>query len=127
MASCFDGRPLAPLARAVAQVRNLRSGPLRTAIVLLLATVPWSVSAQITTQKESPSEFISTVRSCARTHAPEAQVAGVRTPEQAADYFFKVCVPVLGLLKDETSPPFGTIRAAVKEEWAAFNGRIDKR
>ena len=45
---------------------------LRTAITLLLATVPWSVSAQ-TAQNENLKEVISNRRACVRTYAPAAQ------------------------------------------------------
>jgi hypothetical protein len=118
-------------------------GPLRTAIVMLLATVPWSASAQTATQKQNLDEYISNLRACAQAHAPEAQAAGVRTSDEAAKYFAKKCIPVLGLfligsdvdhqkrsadeLKDMGAPPPGIFRAAFKEEWAVFIDRMDKR
>jgi hypothetical protein len=108
---------------------------LRTAIALLLATLLWPVSAQ-TAQNENLNQYISKLRACARAHAPEAQAAGVRTPNEAANYFFKVCVLVVGLilmgsdvdqkkrldddLKEVGPLPPGIIRIAFREEWAAF-------
>jgi hypothetical protein len=124
-------------------VRNLRSGPLRTSIVMLLATVAWSVSAQTAARNENLNEEISKLRACARAHAPEAQAAGVRTPNEAANYFFKACIPVLGLIlmgsdadqkkrldddpKEGGALTPGKIRIAFREEWAAFIERTDKR
>jgi hypothetical protein len=116
---------------------------LKTAIVMLIAAVPWFVSAQTTTQKQNLDEYISSLRDCARAHALEAKAAGVRTPDEAASYFAKVCIPVLGLfligsdvdhqntstddLKDVGSPQPGIFRAAFREEWAAFIERMDGR
>jgi hypothetical protein len=115
---------------------------LRTAIALLLATLLWPVSAQ-TAQNVNLNEFISKLRACAQAHAPEAQAAGVRTPDEASNYFVKVCVPVLGLflmgsevdqkkrldddLKEVAALPPGIIRITFREEWAAFIERTDKR
>ena len=115
---------------------------MRTAITLLLAIVLWPVSAQ-TAQNENLNEEISKLRACARAHAPEAQAPGVRTPDEAANYFFKACIPVLGLFLmgsdldqkkrlDDDPKEVGTltpgiIRIAFREEWAAFIERTDKR
>jgi hypothetical protein len=114
----------------------------RTAIALLLATLLWPVSAQ-TAEKENLNEFIFKLRACARAHAPEAQAAGVRRPDEAANYFAKVCIPVLGLFllgsdddqkkkldgdpKEMGALPPGIIRIAFREEWAAFIATTDKR
>jgi hypothetical protein len=119
----------------------LRIGQLRTEIALLLATVLWPVSAQ-TAQNENLNEYISKLRACARVHAPEAQAAGVRTPDEAANYFFKACIPILGLFlmgsdvdqkkrldddpKEVGALTPGIIRNAFREEWTAFMGMTDK-
>jgi hypothetical protein len=119
---------------------------MRTVIVMLLATVPWSLSAQTAAQKQNLDEYISNLRACAQAHASEAQAAGVRTPDEAANYFVKVCIssiPVLGLFlagpdvdgqkkssdvfKDMGAPQPGIYRAVFREEWAAFIERTDKR
>jgi hypothetical protein len=116
---------------------------LKAAIVMALAIVPWSVSAQTAAQKQNLDEYISNLRTCAQAHASEAQAAGVRTPDEAAKYFSKVCISVLGLylmgsdvdrqnrsvaeLKDMGAPPPGIFRAAFREEWAAFLERMDRR
>ena len=110
---------------------------------MLLATAPWSLSAQTATQKQNLDEYISNLRACARAHAPEAQAAGVRTQDEEVKYFSKACIPVLGLflmgsdidhqkgsadeLKDMGAPPPGIFRAAFREEWAAFIERMDRR
>jgi type II secretory pathway pseudopilin PulG len=113
------------------------------AIVMALALVPWSVSAQTAAQKQNLDEYISNLRTCAQAHASEAQATGVRTPDEAAKYFSKACIPVLGLyllgsdvdrqnrsvddLKDMGAPPPGISRAVFREEWSAFLERMDKR
>lgn len=118
-------------------------GAMRTAIVMLLATVPWSLSAQTATQKQNLDGYIASLRACARAHAPEAQAAGVRTQDEAVKYFAKVCIPVLGLfltgsdadhqkssaddLKDMGALPPGIFRAAFREGWTAFIERMDGR
>jgi hypothetical protein len=113
---------------------------------MALAIVPWSVSAQTAAQKQNLDEYISNLRACAQAHASEARAAGVRTPDEAASYFVKVCIsaiPVLGLflagpdvdgqkkssdeIKDMGTPQPGIYRAVFREEWAAFIGRTDKR
>jgi hypothetical protein len=93
--------------------------------------------------KQSLDEYISSLRTCAQSHASEAQAAGVRTPDEAANYFSKICIPVLGLylmgsdvdrqnrtavdLKEMGAPPPGIFRAAFREEWAAFLARMGGR
>jgi hypothetical protein len=116
---------------------------LKAAIVTALAIVPWSVCAQTAAQKQNLDEYISNLRTCAQAHASEAQAAGVRTPDEAAKYFAKVCIPVLGLfllgpdvdgqkkstdeLKDMGAVQPGITRAVFREEWAAFIERMDRR
>jgi hypothetical protein len=119
---------------------------LKAAIAMALAIVPWSVSAQTAAQKQNLDEYISNLRTCAQAHASEAQAAGVRTPDEAAKYFAKVCIsaiPVLGLflpgpdvdgqkkstgeLKDMGAPQPGIVRAVFREEWAAFIEGMDRR
>ena len=114
---------------------------MRTAIAPLLAILLWPVLAQ-TAQNENLNEEISKLRACARAHAPEAQAAGVRTPDEAANFFIKVCVPVVGLilmgsdvdqkkrldddLKEVGALPPGMIRIVFREEWVALLERTDK-
>lgn len=111
--------------------------------MVLLATLSWSVSAETVTQKQNLDEYISNLRACAQAHAPEAQAAGVRTPDEAAKYFSKVCIPVLGLfllgsdvdhqkrsadeLKDMGVLSPGIFRVVFQEEWVAFIERMDGR
>jgi hypothetical protein len=107
----------------VSQFPNyLWMGQLRTAITLLLATLLWPVSAQ-TAQNVNLNEEISKLRACARARAPEAQAAGVRTSDEAANYFFEACIPVLGLFLMGSDVD---LRIAFSEEWNAFMGRTDK-
>jgi hypothetical protein len=92
--------------------------PLRTAIALLLATVPLSVSAQ-TPQNEQRRQVISNLKACVRTHAPEAQAAGVQTIGDPVNYFIRVCSPPITDLdpaKVGAIPP-GIFRVTIREEW----------
>ena len=70
---------------------------MKAAIAMALAIVPWSVSAQTAAQKQNLDEYIANLRTCAQAHASEARAAGVRTPDEAAKYLSKVCIPVFGL------------------------------
>jgi len=103
---------------------------MRTVLVLLLM-LPYSATAQ-TPQAERP--FVSDFRACVRAHAAAAQAAGVRTEDEAADYFSKECAPPLfkmflgsndtpprsnNIPADEAVQP-GLFRAIVREEWRNF-------
>lgn len=117
---------------------NLWTGPLRTAITLLLATVPWSVSAQTTAQTENLLQVIFKLKTCVRTHAPVAQAAGVQKPSDAINFFIKTCIPpasVLGNadaasaepgtlslsdLNNVGAMPPGVFRRIIGEEWASL-------
>jgi hypothetical protein len=68
---------------------------LRTAIALLLATVPWSVSAQTAVQNENLRQVISKLETCVRTYSPAAQAAGIQKTSDAIDFFIKTCAPAL--------------------------------
>jgi hypothetical protein len=95
--------------------------PLRTAIALLLATVPLSAQAQ-TTQNEQLRQVISNLKACVRTHTPEAHTAGVQTTGSAINLFIRVCNPPvadLDPIKVGAIPP-GIFRVTIGEEWAAF-------
>jgi hypothetical protein len=106
-------------------VLNLRISPLRTAIILLLATVPWSVSAQ-TAQSEKLQQVISDLRTCVRTYAPAAQAAGVQNTNAAVNFFDKTCLTDFSRPLSDRAPsnlgavPPGIFRLAIGEEWAAF-------
>jgi hypothetical protein len=111
-------------------------GPLRTAITLLLAIVPWSVSAQTTAQNENLLKVITKLKACVQTYTPAAQAAGVQTTGDAINFFMKTCTPPIGVLGSAapTGPgmlsqsdfdnigaiPPGIFRRAVKDEWATF-------
>lgn len=105
-------------------------GPMRITLSIMLLMLPFSVSAQ-TPQGEQPS--VSRFRVCVRSHASDARAAGVRTLDDAANYFIKVCLPLFGIflgpndaLKEEALPP-GIYRSVLREEWRDFtesgNGR----
>lgn len=117
---------------------NLWTGPLRTAITLLLATVPWSVSAQTAAQNENLLQLLSKLKSCVRANAPAAQAAGMKNTSDATDFFIKTCIPPIvfpgdsaaapprpGMLSQSdfanmgATPP-GILRRVVGEEWASF-------
>ncbi len=100
---------------------------MRAAILISLLTLLPQLSAQ-THHGEQPS--VSRFRACVRLHAPDAQAAGVRTPEDAASYAMKACMPLFGIFLDpnasskaevleEVLPP-GIFRAVLKEEWRDF-------
>jgi hypothetical protein len=101
-----------------------------TTVLFALLILPISVLAQT-----SADEQLSTYRACARTHAPEAQAAGARTPDEAVAYFGKVCLPTFGLSlgsndasKDKPEPLApGILRALFREEWMAFIGGAANR
>jgi len=102
-------------------VRIMRICPLRTAIALLLATVPLSVSAQ-TGQNEKLRQVVSNLKACVRGYAATAQAAGVQTTGDAVDFFIKTCGPSLSDLAPENvgAIPPGMLRIAIRDEWAAF-------
>jgi hypothetical protein len=98
---------------------------MRAAILISLLTLSSQLSAQ-THHGEQPS--VSRFRACVRSHAPDAQAAGVRTAEDAARYAMKACMPLVGLFLDpnasrnaevEVLPP-GIYRAVLREEWGDF-------
>jgi len=95
----------------------MRIGPLKAAIALLFAFVAPSASAQ-TEQNEQLGQVISNLKSCVRTHAAQAQTAGVRT-SGAADYFGRMCVPSADVGKLGAIPP-GLFRTTINAEWDAF-------
>jgi hypothetical protein len=116
----------------------LWTGPLRTAITLLLVSVPWSVSAQTAAQNENLQQVISKLKTCVRTYAPDAQTVGVEKTDDAINFFIKTCIPPLGHLANAGAAPLrpgmlslsdldnvgavppGLFRRVVGEEWAAF-------
>ncbi|MBR0841916.1 hypothetical protein JQ607_17095 [Bradyrhizobium liaoningense] len=101
---------------------------MRAAVLALLLILPFSASAQ-TPQEEQPS--VARFRACVRSHAPDAQAAGVRTAGEIADYFIKVCAPLFGIflgsnntsqsiVPDEETLPPGIYRKVMREEWSDF-------
>ena len=108
---------------------------LRIAIVFLLATVPWSVSAE-TSENEKLNEVLAKLRACVRTYAPAARTQNARNP---LNFLIETCSPPLRA-SDLTSPgaspdakpgalspndlagvgaiPPGLFRHVVSEEWA---------
>jgi hypothetical protein len=94
-----------------------------TTVLFAMLILPISALAQT-----SADEQLSAYRACARAHAPEAQAAGARTPDEGVAYFGKVCLPTLGLSlgsndiskgKPEPLAP-GILRVLFREEWIAF-------
>lgn len=92
-------------------------GPLKAAITLLFAFVPLLASAQ-TAQNEQLRQVISNLKSCVRTHAAEAQAAGVRA-SSAADYFARMCAPSADV-ESVGATPLGLFRTTINAEWDAF-------
>ena len=117
---------------------NLWTGQLRTAITLLLATAPWSVSAQTAAQTENLLQVISKLKTCVRTYAPAAQAAGVQKPSDAINFFIKTCIPPVSVLGNADAAsagpgtlslsdlanvgamPPGIFRRVIGEEWASL-------
>ena len=109
---------------------------MRTAILLFLLALPLSVTAQ-TPQGENA--YVSDFRACVRAHAADAQAAGVRTEDEAADYAVKMCAPLFGVFlgSNNISPrsnipaaeavPPGLFRVIVRQEWSDFLEQRDKR
>jgi hypothetical protein len=96
-----------------------RIGTLRTAITLLLATVPWSVSAQ-TVENDKLQQIVSNLRACVRANAPTAHAAGVLATSDAVDFFIKMCGTTLNDLTNVGAVPPGLFRVAIRNEWNAF-------
>jgi hypothetical protein len=110
---------------------------MRTAITLLLATVPWSVSAQ-TAQDENLKEVISKLRACVRIYAPAAQTAEMQSTSDAINFFIKTCTPPVSFLGNAGAAPAGpgmlslsdfanvgaippgVLRRVIDKEWATF-------
>jgi hypothetical protein len=123
------------------QFPYLRIGQLRIGIALLLATAPWSVSAQ-TAQNENLKEVISRLSACVRTYAPAARAAGMQNTGDAINFFIETCTPPLtvdSLINAGAAPPLprpgmlslndfanvgaippGVFRRAIGEEWVDF-------
>ena len=114
------------------------TGALRTAITLLLATVPWSASAQTAAQNENLLQVTSKLKTCVRTYAPAAQAAGVQKTGDAINFFIKTCTPPVGVFANAGAAPAGPgmlslsdlanvgamppgmFRRVIGEEWASF-------
>jgi hypothetical protein len=60
-------------------------------VVLLLAALPGSVSAQAA-PNEKLAQVISKLGSCVRTFAPAAEAAGMRNSSNAINFFLKICI-----------------------------------
>jgi hypothetical protein len=111
---------------------------LKAVILVSLLTLPFSATAQ-TPRGEQP--FVSDFRACVRSHTADAQAAGVRTANEAEDYFFKACIPPLfelipgsgsflppsnNIAMGESVPP-GLFRTIVREEWRDFIEQRNKQ
>jgi hypothetical protein len=115
--------------------------PLRTAITLLLATVPWSVPAQTAAPNENLLQLLSKLKTCVRENAPAAQTAGMQNTNDAIKFFIETCTPPLSvsaLTNPGAAPPSrpgmlsqsdfanvgavppGIFRRVIGEEWASF-------
>jgi hypothetical protein len=117
---------------------NIRERPLKATVLVLLLMLPWSVAAQ-TPRPDTP--YAANFRACVRSHAADAQAAGVRTANEVMDYFEKVCLPSFSEIlqgSSNTSPPLdnipmgeavqpGLLRVIVKEEWRDFTARGSKQ
>jgi hypothetical protein len=116
-------------------------GPLRVAITLLFATLPWSVSAQTAAQNDNLLQLLSKLKTCVRTYAPAAQAAGVQKASDAINFLIETCTPPLsvgaltnpgaappprrGVLSQNDfanvgAMPPGIFRRVIGEEWDSF-------
>jgi hypothetical protein len=112
---------------------------LRTAITLLLATVPWSMSAQTAAPNENLLQLLSKLKTCVRANAPAAQTAGMENTNEAINFFIETCTPPLSALTNPGAAPPprpgmlsqsdfanvgavppGIFRRVIGEEWASF-------
>jgi hypothetical protein len=87
---------------------------LRTAITLLLATVPWWVSAQTAAQNGNLLQLLSKLKTCVRANAPAAQAAGMKNANDATNFLLKTCVPPTMFLGDADAAPPSTRYAFAK-------------
>jgi hypothetical protein len=113
-------------------------GQLRTAIALLLATVPWSVSAQTAAQNEKLAQVIAKLKTCVGIYAPTAQAAGMQKTSDAINFFIEICTPPIDVLGNGGAAsarpgalsrsdfanvgaiPPGIFRRVTGEEWVSF-------
>jgi hypothetical protein len=111
---------------------------LKPAITLLLATLPWSVSAQTAVQNENLLQLLSKLRTCVRANAPTAQAAGMKNTSEATNFVIKTCTPGSIFLGDASTAlagpgtlslndfanvgpmPPGILRRVAREEWVSF-------
>jgi hypothetical protein len=113
---------------------------LKTAITVLLAIAPWSVSAQPASQNENLLQLLSKLRTCVRAHASAAEAAGTEDTNNTINFFLKACVsPVSAFLggasaaqiepgmisRNDFDPakvgaiPPGIFRRVIREEWVS--------
>jgi hypothetical protein len=106
-----------------------------TSVILLLAALPGSASAQ-TAPNEKLQQVISKLRSCVRTYAPAAQTAGAENFGDAINFFLKICINLppgfadagaalpgtlsSSDLADVGAVPPGIFRRITREEWTNF-------
>lgn len=88
---------------------------MKSAIALLLLTLPCSASAQ-TTQTDRHGEVVANLRACVRDHAALAQA----TEGDPLTYLVEICRSQTGDMTGISPVPPGIFRRVVSEEWAAF-------
>jgi hypothetical protein len=75
-------------------------------------------------------ELMSILRSCVRAHAPEAERAGVSTPNDAAEFFLHACdgeiMTAMKRLNPDGIPP-GSFRYLVYDEWKTITANRQQR
>jgi hypothetical protein len=119
----------------------------KIAVALLLATVPWSASAE-TDQNEKRDEVIAKLRACVRMYAPAAQVARTQNNRDPVEFLIETCSPPLRVtdlahpkaasgsqpgailpsdLAGVGAIPPGLFRHIVGEEWTIFRDQKSPR
>jgi hypothetical protein len=97
-------------------------GP-KSAVIALPAVVPWLAWAQPSINFEKLQPAISKLRTCVRSNAPAAQIAGIQTTNEAVVFLIERCDDVilsdLAGLGSVAVPP-GLFRFVVRDEWTAF-------
>jgi len=106
---------------------------MKTAIALLMTITPSVLLAQ--PANEHP--MISRLRACVQATAPAAEITGVRTAEEAIEFFNRRCdmAPLNDMTlsnsnnvaKDAGAVAPGSFRVVIREEWASFRAHAGNR
>jgi hypothetical protein len=89
-----------------------------------------TVSSQMAFADPAFDELKSTLRSCVRAHAQEAESAGVSTPNDAAEFFLQACDGEIFAAMKRLNPPAvppGSFRYLIYDEWKAITANRQQR